>query len=102
MGEFVTVTAASEIPENQGKVCEVRGKEIAFFNVGGTFCAIANSCPHRGGPLGEGALEAGIVTCPWHGWEFDVRTGVSPVNPAASIQKFNCRVERGELLVEVD
>jgi nitrite reductase/ring-hydroxylating ferredoxin subunit len=49
--------------------------EVAVFNVGGEFYAIDNSCPHRGGPLGEGELEDCIVTCPWHEFRFDVRTG---------------------------
>lgn len=51
------------------------GREIALFNVDGNIYALDNACPHMGGPLGEGELENGCVTCPWHGWQFDVKTG---------------------------
>lgn len=102
MGNFVKAVNASDIPAGQGKACEVGGKTVAVFNVNGQFCAIDNTCVHRGGPLGEGDLEGNVVTCPWHGWQYDVTTGVSPVNPAAKVKKFNCKVEGGDVLVEVD
>jgi nitrite reductase (NADH) small subunit/3-phenylpropionate/trans-cinnamate dioxygenase ferredoxin subunit len=102
MGEFVKATAASEVPNNQSKIVELKGKQVAVFNVEGQFCAIENVCPHRGGPVGEGDLDGKIVTCPWHGWQFDVTTGVSPVNPAASVKKFTCKMEGPDILVEVD
>ncbi len=51
------------------------GKEIAIFRFHGKYYAIDNLCPHAGGPLGEGPVENGIVTCPWHGWQFDIATG---------------------------
>ena len=102
MGNFVKAVSASEIPANQGKTIDVQGTSIAVFNVKGQFCAIANACPHRGGPLGEGDIEGVLVTCPWHGWQFDVTTGVSPVNPAAKVKKFNCQVQNSDVLVEVE
>lgn len=101
MSELTKACLVSDIPVNQGKVVPVNGKSIAVFNVNGQFCAINNTCPHRGGPLGEGDLEGTVVTCPWHGWQFDVTTGVSPVNPAASVKKFECKVAGQEVLVEV-
>ncbi len=101
MGNFVKVTAVSEVPAGQGKVVEVQGKQIALFNVNGKFCAIDNICVHRGGPLGEGDLDGTVVTCPWHGWQYDVTTGVSPVNPAAKVQSFPCKAEGNDILVEV-
>lgn len=51
------------------------GREIALFKTEGNIYALENACPHMGGPLGEGCLEKTVVTCPWHGWSFDVRTG---------------------------
>ncbi|MBI1909179.1 MAG: Rieske 2Fe-2S domain-containing protein [Deltaproteobacteria bacterium] len=102
MSEFVKVLPSNEIPADSGRVVEVKGKQIALFNVNGQFCAIQNNCPHRGGPLGEGDLNGTVVTCPWHGWEFDVTTGVSPVNPAASVKKFNCKIEGASVLVDLD
>lgn len=73
---FVKVAELSDVPPGTGKV--VIGpfdKPIALFNVGGEICAINHVCPHRGGTLGEGRIAGSVVTCPWHGWTFDVRTG---------------------------
>jgi len=102
MAEFVKATVTGELSERTGKVVEVKGKKIAVFRVEGNLFAIENTCPHRGGPLGEGDLEGNVVTCPWHGWQFDVTTGVSPVNPAANVKKFNCKVEGGDVLIDVE
>ena len=101
MSNFIKAIPASEIPANQGRVVDVQGTPVAVFNVNGQFCAIKNTCAHRGGPLGEGDLEGTIVTCPWHGWQFDVTTGVSPVNPAASVTKYSCKVEGADVFVDV-
>ncbi|MEM1282759.1 MAG: Rieske 2Fe-2S domain-containing protein [Chlamydiota bacterium] len=51
-------------------------REIALFNVEGTIYALENQCPHAGGPLAEGDVKDGIVTCPWHAWEFNLKTGM--------------------------
>jgi len=70
--------------------------------VGGKFCATDNVCPHRGGPLGEGTLDGSIVTCPWHGWRFDVNTGQSPVIPTAKVERFDCVIEGNDVKVKID
>jgi nitrite reductase/ring-hydroxylating ferredoxin subunit len=101
MGQLVKVATVDEVPAKEGKIVDIGGNQIALFNVNGEICAIANSCPHRGGPLGEGDLEGMIVTCPWHGWQFDVTTGVSPVNPAASVKKYPCKVDGTDISVEI-
>jgi nitrite reductase/ring-hydroxylating ferredoxin subunit len=76
MTDFVTVAKVGEIPPGSGRTVEVHGIWIALFNVDGTFYAIDNTCPHAGGPLGEGQMrQSAVVECPWHGWRFDVRTG---------------------------
>ena len=54
---------------------QIEGKEIAIFQFGGKFYAIDNVCPHRGGPLGEGAIDEGAIMCPWHAWSFDIKSG---------------------------
>jgi len=64
------------------------GREIALFNIDGKVYALDNACPHMGGPLGEGDIEDSVVTCPWHGWQFNVMTGECinmPGDDAASI-----------------
>jgi nitrite reductase (NADH) small subunit len=102
MADFVKVASKKDIPDKEGRVFDVKGKQVAVFNVNGNLCAMDNICPHRGGPLGEGAVEGNVVSCPWHGWQFDVTTGVSPVNPAAKVKKFNCKVDGDDISVEVD
>lgn len=104
------VATVDEIPPGARKLVEVAGRSIGVFNLGGEFCALRNRCPHQGGPLCQGALSglleasapgdyvysrAGeLLSCPWHGWEFDIRTGQSWFDPA------RLRVRRYEVLVE--
>jgi nitrite reductase (NADH) small subunit len=101
MGRFVRVAGTNELSPGQGMIAQAEGREIALFNVGGHFFAIDNTCLHRGGPLGEGELQDQTVTCPWHGWQFNVTTGESAVNPAVKVQTFPVQVEGGNVLVEI-
>ena len=94
---------AEEIPDGGSKVVEIKEHIIAIFNMQGKFFALNNTCPHQGGPLGEGYIEEeGIVSCPWHGWTFDVRTGVSPIDADLKVSCYPVRVEEGELIVEIE
>ena len=109
MARYVVATV-DEIPPGGRKVVEVAGRSIGVFNVGGEFFALRNRCPHQGGPLCLGRLggfvtasapgeyeysRAGeILQCPWHGWEFDLRTGQSWFDPART------RVARYQVTVE--
>ncbi len=99
MEGFVRVARASEVPPGAAKVVVVQGHPVALFNVGGSFHAVSNVCLHRGGPLGEGQLDGAIVTCPLHGWEYDVRTGKNVGNPLARLRTFAVRVEGDDLFV---
>jgi nitrite reductase (NADH) small subunit len=100
VGNFVKVAQLSDIPEGTGKTVEVGGRQIALFNTGGKFYAIDNTCLHRGGPLGEGELDGTLVTCPWHGWEYDVTTGSNTDDPTKKVACFAVRVEDNDILVE--
>jgi nitrite reductase (NADH) small subunit/3-phenylpropionate/trans-cinnamate dioxygenase ferredoxin subunit len=91
----------SELPEGQGKTVEVAGRALALFNVGGKFFALDNTCPHRGGPLGDGPLMGATVTCPWHGWQFDCTTGKSTRNPAVGVACIPTSVEGSTVYVEL-
>ena len=75
---FVKVATRGELAPGQGKLIVAHDKPMALFNVNGEFYAINFVCPHMGGPLGDGKLIGGgeVVACPWHGWTFDVRTGL--------------------------
>src|SRR5437762_6073833 len=79
-GRRVKVASVGEVETGQGRVVEANGKTLALFNVDGVFYAMDNACAHRGGPLGEGDLDGTIVTCPWHAWRWDVRSGANANN----------------------
>jgi nitrite reductase (NADH) small subunit len=93
MAEFVRVTGTADVKPGQGIMAEVKGKTLAIFNVEGTFHAIDNTCIHRGGPLGEGDVEGSVVTCPWHGWQYNVTTGACVNNPSAKVEVYQVKVE---------
>jgi len=101
MPTLTKVAKKSEIPPGTGKVIEAGGKTLAVFNCEGTFYAMDNTCKHRGGPLGEGMLAGTTVTCPWHGWEYDVTSGACSTDPSITVQKFDVKVEGGDIFVAV-
>ena len=101
MGTFQKAAKTGDIPNGSGKVIEVGGKEVALFNEDGQFYALDNTCPHQGGPLGDGYLEGGIVTCPWHGWQYDVKSGVNPVESSIRTSSFRVKVEGEDILIEL-
>lgn len=101
MTKFVRVASVSDISAGQGMTVVIDGKEIAVFNCGGTFYAIDNTCKHQGGPLGEGELEGTVVTCPWHGWTYDVTTGVSPDDPGCTVDRYEVKIEGSDILISI-
>ena len=103
MPKTVKVAQTSELSPGTGKVVEADGRSIALFNVEGAFHALDNTCTHRGGPLGEGKLNGESVTCPWHGANFNVKTGAVTKPPAgAGVRSFPVKVEGDDVLVELD
>ena len=101
MAQFVKVAKRSEIPADTGKCVEAGGKEIALFNAEGKICAIQQVCPHQGGPLAEGGIDGKVVTCPWHGWQFDVTTGVCTFNDSIKQETYKVKEEGEDVFVEV-
>lgn len=101
MSEWVKVAKKSEIPEDTGKKVEPKGQEIALFKMNGKVCAIHAVCPHQGGPLDEGGLTESVVTCPWHGWEFNVTTGACSFNDAIHVPTFNVKEDGDDVYIEV-
>ena len=101
MPTFTKVATTAEIPSGKGKVVEVQGRAVAVFNCDGSFYAIDNTCRHRGGPLGEGSLSGTTVTCPWHGWGYDVTTGACEMDPGIAVQRFEVKVDGQDLLIAV-
>jgi len=101
MSEFLKVATLSELATGTCKAVEAAGKVIALFNVNGDVYALDNTCLHRGGPLGEGTLNGDVVTCPWHGWEYNVRTGENVNSPALKVATYPVQVEGNDIKVAV-
>ncbi len=99
MAEWITVTKANDVGEGSGIVVDVKDKCLAVFNVAGSFHVIDNLCLHRGGPLGEGDLAGEVVSCPWHGWEYNVKTGHCVTNPSSNVKAYQTVVEDGDVKI---
>jgi len=101
MTAFVRLAQKSELPpEGEVKEFPCGDRVICVANVNGTISAIDNVCLHQGGPLGEGTIEGGKVVCPWHGWQYDPRTGQVVGNPGAKVAVYPIMIENGEVMVE--
>ena len=98
---FERVASIGEIPAGSIREVQVGGQAIALANVAGTVYATSGTCLHRGGPLGEGQLEGKVVTCPWHGWQFDVTTGKAVQNPNTGVGCYAVEVRGDEVFVSL-
>jgi nitrite reductase/ring-hydroxylating ferredoxin subunit len=100
-GRYETVARVDEV--EPGTVRKVRAgeRELALARVGDEFYATQPQCLHLKGPLGEGRLEDHVLTCPWHGWQYDVRTGENEFDRAIRLETYEVRVENGEVKVSV-
>jgi len=99
---FEVVALVEDVPPGTGRAVEVEGRAVALFNVDGTFYAIDGTCLHRGGPVGEGDLDEAIVTCPWHGWQYDVTTGRNVMDPDIGLEQHEVEVENGVVKVALN
>ena len=116
MAKYIVATV-DELTPGTRTIIEVKGRTIGVFNVDGEFFALRNRCPHQGGPLCAGKLSGlmladrpgeyrysrkdEILRCPWHGWEFDIRTGQSWVEPAKlRVRSYGVSVEAGSEIGE--
>ncbi|HZD12317.1 MAG TPA: Rieske 2Fe-2S domain-containing protein [Candidatus Binatus sp.] len=98
----VRVGTVHDIPEGQGREVTVEGRKIALFKTNGKVFAVADRCLHRGGPLSLGELNDYTVTCPWHGWRYDVRTGAFEIIPTLKVKSYKLEQRGEELYVELD
>ena len=85
-----------------GQVVMMDEKPVALFNIDGEFIAIDNKCPHRGGSLGDGEIEGDIVTCPWHGWQFNCRTGKAVENDAIIVRTYEIENRSEGIFIKVN
>jgi nitrite reductase/ring-hydroxylating ferredoxin subunit len=100
MPEFVRVASLADVPPGEMLTVRLDGEPMVLANVDGQIFAFGGECTHRGGPLGEGTLEADVVICPWHSGEFNVRTGqvVSPP-PESPLATYQVRIEGSDIKV---
>jgi nitrite reductase/ring-hydroxylating ferredoxin subunit/DMSO/TMAO reductase YedYZ heme-binding membrane subunit len=100
---WVDVGSVDEIPENRAKVVCLPGRErIAVFKYAGRISAVTNVCAHQRGPLGEGKIVDGCISCPWHGWEYRPQDGCSPPPFQEKITTYQVRVEGQRILIIPD
>ena len=101
MANFIKAASVTDVADGAAKTIDLASKQIALFNVSGKFYAIDNKCRHRGGPLAEGDVDGTTVTCPWHGWEYDVTTGTNLDDPSMKLGCYPVKVEGNDILIEV-
>ncbi len=97
---FVDVCSVDEIKENCAKIVTLSGERVAVFKYDGKVSALSNVCQHQNGPLGEGKIIDGCVTCPWHGYQYLPDSGASPPPFAEKVPTFNVKVINGRVLVD--
>jgi nitrite reductase (NADH) small subunit len=98
---WVNALKESELAAGQAKNVTLEGKEIALYNVEGTFYATDNTCLHAAGPLGEGTLDKETITCPLHGWQYNVTTGKHAFSEQ-KLQTYEVKKENGEIQVNIE
>ena len=102
MPGYIKLTAQSELPpEGEAKEFPCGDKVICVANVNGIVSAMDNVCLHRGGPLGQGVIEGNKLVCPWHGWQYDPKTGQAAHNPNAKVAVYLLKVENGDVMIEL-
>ncbi len=97
--EYVRIASRGDLTPGGALIANVGRYDVALFNVGGDFYAYENVCPHQGGPIGEGFVEDATVTCPWHAWCFDLRSGFMTIGEFARLTRFAVRVDGDDVLV---
>jgi nitrite reductase (NADH) small subunit len=98
---LVRAAAKSEILPGTIRDFQLDGKAVALANVEGKLFAVNGVCLHRGGPLGEGELDRQVVTCPWHGWQFDVTNGQLLTNAAVTLACYPVEIRGEDVFVDI-
>ena len=102
MASFTKIAFQSELPAaGEAKEFPCGDRVICIANVEGALSAMDNICLHRGGPLGQGLVDGGKVVCPWHGWQWDPKTGQAAHDPNAKVAVYPLKLENGDVLVEL-
>ena len=99
--EFVGVGRVSDFAPGAGKMVVVAGRHVALFRLGDEFFAIDNLCLHRAGPLCDGQIDNGVVTCPWHGWSYEIRTGTMVQDPRVGVSRHDVQIDGDQVSVRL-
>ena len=99
MASLVKIGTTSDISDGEGKAYTCGKHRIAVFNVDGKFFAVSDACPHAGAPLSDGWIEGNELTCPWHGWTFDVRP--CEPDPNDGLCRYRVQVDGNQLSIEI-
>jgi nitrite reductase/ring-hydroxylating ferredoxin subunit len=99
---FVSVGLIGDFAPGQGRMVTVNGRHVALFRLGDEFFALDNLCLHRGGPICEGFIDhQDVVTCPWHGWSYEVRTGTMVQDPRVGLSKHEIQLDGDQIFVRL-
>lgn len=101
MSYWIKIATTAECPPGAALEVVAGDRILALFNVDGVYHALDGVCPHQGGPLGKGALTGSTITCPWHGWQFNVCSGRHLLNARLTQPGYPARAENGEVWVDL-
>ena len=102
MTGFEPVGRIADFEKDRGRMVVVAGRHVALFRIGDELYAIDNLCLHRAGPLCDGQIDGnGVVTCPWHGWSYEIRTGTLVQDPRVGVSKHDVSIEDGLVSVRL-
>jgi nitrite reductase/ring-hydroxylating ferredoxin subunit/DMSO/TMAO reductase YedYZ heme-binding membrane subunit len=97
--DYIDACSLRDIPENRARIVCISGERVAIFKYDGKISAVSNVCQHQNGPLGEGKIVYGCITCPWHGYQYQPDTGASPPPFVEKVPTFNVRIKNGRVFV---
>ncbi len=99
MENFITVASVEEFADGRRKTVKFDDRIVAIFKIADEFYAIENECPHHGAPLCEGYVDGELVSCPLHGWQFDLQTGESMTVPGMDVRAYSVKIEDGHVKI---
>jgi nitrite reductase (NADH) small subunit len=100
--EFQAVGQRDDFIPGKGKMVTVAGRHVAVFRLGEEFFALDNMCLHRGGPICDGEIVNGVVTCPWHFWSYEIKTGTMVQDPRVGVSKHEVRIDGDQISVRLN
>jgi nitrite reductase/ring-hydroxylating ferredoxin subunit len=99
--DFVLATDEANLQENHMRLVNLAGRSILLTRHGGHVYGLSNRCPHLGCSLSNGTLREFVITCPCHGWSFDIRSGEYLNNKAVTLMTYECKIEKGKIFVRL-